>query len=104
MFHQEASAKTIKIKENATIRVTYQSNEDKITREKSDYWKKLDFAIQGAKDKLIIVVYLNTRVGKRDEESSFMVGNQGEFVRDKKRTKVDKLLHTKWVDNCEHIF
>ena len=39
--------------------------------------KKLDFAIQNAKDKLIIIGDLNARVGKRDEESSFVVGNQG---------------------------
>ena len=59
--------------------------EDEITCEKHDYWEKLDFAIQNAKDKLIIIGDLNSRLGKRDEKSSFVVGNQGEIVRNKNR-------------------
>ena len=50
---------------------------------KDDYLEKLNFAIQNAKDKLIIIGDLNTRAGKRDEESSFVVGNQGQIVRNK---------------------
>ena len=40
---------------NVTIIVIYGPNEVEITCEKDDYWKKLDFAIQNAKDKLIII-------------------------------------------------
>ena len=69
------------MEENVTIIVTLWPNGDEITCEKDDYWEKLDFAIQDAKDKLIIIGDLNARVGKRDEESSFVVGNQGEIVR-----------------------
>ena len=52
------------MKENVTIIVTYGPNEDEITCENDDYWEKLDFAIQNAKDKLIIIGDLNARVGK----------------------------------------
>jgi len=37
--------------------------------------ENLDFAIQDAKDKLIIIGDLNAIVGKRNEESSFIVSN-----------------------------
>ena len=48
-----------------------------------DYWEKLDFAIQDAKDKLIIIGDLNAKERKRGEESSFVVGYQAEIVRNK---------------------
>ena len=51
----------LKMEENVTIIVTYGPNEDEITCEKDDYWEKLDFAIQNAKDKLIIIGDLNIR-------------------------------------------
>ena len=73
----------LKMEENVTIIVTYGPNEDEITCDKHDYWEKLDFTIQNAKDKLIIIGDLNARVGMRDEESSFVVGNQGEIVTNK---------------------
>ena len=73
----------LKIEENVIIIVTYGPNEDEITCEKDDYWEKLDFSIQDAKDKLIIIRDLNARVWKRDKESSLMAGNQGEIVRNK---------------------
>ena len=69
----------LKMEENVTIIVTYGPNEDEITYVEDDYWEKLDFSIQNAKGKLIIIGDLNARVGKRDEESSFVVGNQGEI-------------------------
>ena len=71
------------MEENVTIIVTYGPNEDEITCKKDDFWEKLDFAIQNAKDKLIIIGNFNAGVEKRDEESSFVLRNQGEIVRTK---------------------
>ena len=67
--------------ENVTITVTYGPNEDEIIPNKDDYWKELNFAIQNSKDKLIIVGDLNARIWRRNGESSFVVENQAENVR-----------------------
>ena len=56
--------------------VTYGLNEDEITRDNNDIWEKLNFVIKYANNKLIIIGDLNAKFGKRDEESSFVVGNQ----------------------------
>ena len=63
--------------------VIYGTNADKITCDKDDFWEKLNFTIEDAKDKLILIGYLNVKVEKRDEESSFVVGHQGENIRNK---------------------
>ena len=43
--------------------------------------KKLDFSIQDIEDKFIIIGDFIAKAGKRHEESSFVVGNQEEIVR-----------------------
>ena len=38
--------------------------------------EKINYTIEDANDKLIVIGDLNARVGKRDEESSYVVRNQ----------------------------
>ena len=78
----------MKMKERSSIIVTYAPNEDEITCVKDNYWETLNFTIQNTKDKLIIIGDLNARAGKKGEESGFVVGNQGENVRNKNERKL----------------
>ena len=77
------------MKENLTIIVTCGPNEDETTCEKNDYWEKLDLTIE---DKLVIVGDLIARIRKSGQESNFVIGNQGEIVRNKKKRNCEKRI------------
>ena len=52
------------------------TNEDEKTSEKDNILEQLNSAIEDVKNKLITHGDFNERVGKRDQENSFVVGNK----------------------------
>lgn len=62
------------LKEYVTIiHVTCEPKEDLQTSDNNDFCKKLCYAMEDGKDKIIIIGNLNARAGKKDEESSFVI-------------------------------
>jgi Reverse transcriptase (RNA-dependent DNA polymerase)/Endonuclease-reverse transcriptase len=73
----------LKLLEATTIIVVYGPNEDEKAAEKDEFWKKLNETVENVKDRMIIIGDFNGRVGKRDEESSDVIGVQGENTRNR---------------------
>lgn len=68
---------------NSTILVVYAPNEDDSSSNKEKFWDRMAEEVEDTEGRLLIIGDLNSRVGKRDDETAETIGKHGEDTRNK---------------------
>lgn len=73
---------------NTTIIVVYAPNEDDSVKNKEDFWDTMAEEIEDNKGRVLIIGDLNSRVGKKDDETAETIGIHGEDTRNNNGKKL----------------